>query len=81
MGEAYGEHITLRLARMVQDAMDAYCRDNEDFPVRPHLLAKYISLQAQLMQMCLTAKARPTPCTWGALHHGPFDGPLRAVPS
>jgi hypothetical protein len=33
VGVAYGHHITQRLAEMVQDAMDRYCRDNEDFPV------------------------------------------------
>lgn len=33
VGLAYGQPVTKRLAGMVQDAMDRYCRDNEDFPV------------------------------------------------
>lgn len=33
VGVAYNEHITRRLAEMVQREMDEYCRNNADFPV------------------------------------------------
>ena len=33
VGMAYGQHLTKKLAEMVQESMDKYCRDNEDFPV------------------------------------------------
>ena len=34
---AYDQHLTKKLAEMVQDSMDKYCRDNEDFPVSSSL--------------------------------------------
>jgi syntaxin-binding protein 1 len=34
VGVAYNEHITRRLAEMVQTEMDEYCKNNPDFPVR-----------------------------------------------
>lgn len=33
VGVAYNEHITRRLAEMVQTEMDEYCKNNPDFPV------------------------------------------------
>lgn len=35
VGVAMNQHITKRLAEMVQDGMDKYCRDNENFPPKP----------------------------------------------
>ncbi|KAK9894050.1 Sec1-like protein [Cystobasidium minutum MCA 4210] len=35
VGVAYNEHITRRLAEMVQREMDEYCRNNSDFPPKP----------------------------------------------
>lgn len=42
VGVAYNEHITRRLAEMVQEGMDKYCRDNENFPVSCSYLEQLI---------------------------------------
>lgn len=38
VGAAYNEHITRRLAEMVQAEMDDYCKNNPDFPVTAALI-------------------------------------------
>ena len=64
VGAAYNEHITRRLAEMVQREMDEYCRNNTDFPVsQPATLPILASELTQLYSQNLSHPAREVSCS------------------